>query len=168
MYYMPMRSKCYFGVHKVEYLGHYISGDGISTDPKKVAAVWEWPVPKTVKQLRGFLGLTGYYRRFIKGYGQIAQPLAALFKSSGNLKWTTEADAAFKSLKVAMTEAPVLAMPDFSQEFIIETDASGNGIGAVLMQHGRPIAFISKALAVKHQSLSAYDKEMFAILFAVR
>ena len=91
-------------------------------------------MPKIVKQLRGFLGLTSYYRRFVKGYRQIAQPLVALYKSSGILKWTTEADAAFKSLKVAMTKARALAMPNFSQEFIIKTDAFGNEIGAVLMQ----------------------------------
>ena len=112
--------------------------------------------------------MTGYYRRFIKNYGKIAQPLNMLCKSSGSLKWTPEAEEAFVQLKKAMTEAPLLALPDFSQDFVIETDASGNGIGAVLMQQGHPIAYISKALSIKHQALSAYDKEMFAILFAVR
>ena len=91
------------------------------------------------------MGLTGYYRRFIKNYGKIAQPLNMLCKSSGSLKWTLKAEEAFVQLKKAMTEAPLLALPDFSQDFVIETDASGNGIGAVLMQQGHPIAYISKA-----------------------
>ena len=162
------KSKCCFGVRQVEYLGHYISSGGVTTDPKKIEAVINWPVPKTVKQLRGFLGLTGYYRRFVKDYGKIAQPLTALCKTNAALKWSDEADKAFQKLKRVMTATPVLALPDFTMEFVIETDASGSGIGAVLMQQGHPLAFISKALSVKHQALSAYDKEMFAILFAVK
>ena len=162
------KSKCCFGVRKVEYLRHYISGKGVSIDPKKLTAVVNWPILRTVKQLRGFLGLTGYYRRFVRDYGKIAQPFTILCKASGSLKWDGKADAAFKELKQAMIEAPVLSLPDFSQEFVIETDASRNGIGAVLMQQGHPIAFISKALSEKHQQLSAYDKELFAILFAVK
>ena len=162
------RSKCCFGVQQVEYLGHYISGDGVATDPKKIEAVVQWPVPKNVKQLRGFLGLTGYYRRFVRDYGKIAQPLTVLCKSSSSFPWNETATTAFERLKEAMTNALVLSLPDFSQDFTIETGASGNGIGAVLMQQGHPIAFISKALSAKHQALSAYDKEMFAILFAVK
>ena len=162
------KSKCCFGVQQVEYLGHYISGEGVSTDPRKVEAVKNWLVPKTVKEVRGFLGLTGYYRRFVKDYGKIAQPLTSLCKANGPFQWIGEADIAFQRLKLAMIEAPVLALPDFAQDFIVETDASGMGIGAVLMQKGHPIAFISKALSSKHQSLSVYDKEMFAILFAVK
>ena len=162
------RSKCCFGVSQVEYLGHFISREGVSTDPKKVEAVLNWPIPRTVKQLRGFLGLTGYYRRFVKDYGKLAQPLTRLCKTSGGLEWSEEADKAFNQLKWAMTKAPVLVIPDYNQEFVVETNASGNGIGAVLMQQGHPIAFISKALSPKHQSLSVYDKEMFAVLFAVK
>ena len=108
------RFKFYFGVLQVEYLGHFISGKGVSTDPRKVEAVENWPVPKTVKQLRGFLGLTGYYRRFIKGYGKLAQPLTTLCKGSGSIKWTEVEDTTFNELKRAMTAAPVLALPDFS------------------------------------------------------
>ena len=117
----------------------------MSTDPRKVEAVKNWPVLKTVKEVRGFLGLTGYYRRFVKDYGKIAQPLTSLCKANGPFQWNGEADIAFQRLKLAMIEAPVLALPDFAQDFIVETDASGMGIGAVLMQKGHPIAFINKA-----------------------
>ena len=114
------------------------------------------------------MGLTGYYRRFIQNYGRLAQPLTALCKVSGSIKWSEKAELAFLALKEAMTAAPVLALPDFSQTFVIETDASSKGIGAVLMQQGHPIAFINKTLSEKHQKLSTYDKEMFAILFIVK
>ena len=90
-------------------------------------------MPNTIKQLRGFLGLTGYYRRFVKDYRKMAQSLTALCKSTGSLKWTEKADKSFNQLKIAMTNTPVLALPDFNQEFVIETDVSGNEIGAILM-----------------------------------
>ena len=94
--------------------------------------------------------MTRYYRRFFQSYGKIAQPLTSLCKGTGVLRWTEEADRAFKQLKEAMTTAPMLTLPDFSKNFIIDTDASGSGISTVLMQKGHPIAFISKALSVKH------------------
>ena len=114
------------------------------------------------------MGLIGYYNRFVQTYGKITQPLTTLCMSTGALRWTAEADKAFVELKRVMTTAPVLALPNFSQEFIIETDASGNSIGAVLMQQCHPVVFISKALSSKHQALSSYDKEMLAILFVIK
>ncbi|GJU14800.1 retrotransposon-related protein [Tanacetum coccineum] len=117
------QSKCSFVVKKVEYLRHVITGEGVATDPSKIEEIKNWPVPSTLKQLRGFLGLSGYYRRFIKSYA------------------------------MGMMETLVLGLPDFNQEFVIETDASGTGIGAVLCQNGHPLAYLSKTLSIKHQSL---------------
>nr|CAN62821.1 hypothetical protein VITISV_013041 [Vitis vinifera] len=160
-------NKCFFGHSSIEYLGHVISSGGVYTDPQKVVAVRDWPTPITLKQLRGFLGLTGYYRRFVKDYGKIAKPLTDLLKKDA-FHWTEGSNQAFMALKQAMITAPVLALPNFSKEFIIETDASGQGIGAVLMQEGHPIAYISKALSDRFQTLSTYEKEMLAILMAIK
>ncbi|KAJ0856477.1 putative nucleotidyltransferase, Ribonuclease H [Helianthus annuus] len=161
------RSKCSFAGSSIEYLGHVISRDGVSTDPTKVEVVKNWPTPISVKQLRGFLGLTGYYRRFISSYGTIAKPLTNLLQKDA-FKWNDEAQKAFEALKSAMLQAPVLALPDWTQEFIVETDASSKGLGVVLMQGKHPIAFVSKALSPKQCALSVYEKELLAILLAVK
>ncbi|XP_059281040.1 uncharacterized mitochondrial protein AtMg00860-like [Lycium ferocissimum] len=118
------KSKCDFGVLKIDYLGHVISEGVVAMDQHKLDVVSQWPEPKTLKGLRGFLGLTGYYRRFIQGYGVIARPLHDLLKK-GSFHWNQEATIAFEKLKKALTSAPVLTLPDFSKEFTVETDASG-------------------------------------------
>lgn len=159
-------SKCTWAQPQVDYLGHIIAADGVRADPEKISAMLSWPLPTTPKQMRGFLGLTGYYRRFICGYGRIAAPLTAMLRKN-NYIWTEAARKAFEELKSAMTQAPVLALPDFTKPFVVECDASGNGIGAVLMQGGRPIAFLSKALAERKKQWSTYEREMFAIVYAV-
>ncbi|GKA72090.1 gypsy/ty3 retroelement polyprotein [Tanacetum coccineum] len=117
------KSKCYFVVPQVEYLGHIILAQGVSTDLSKIEAMQKWPIPSTRKQLRGFLGLTGYYRRFIKDYASISQPLVALTKKDA-FKWNPSAELAYHKLKEAMVQALVLALPNFDQEFMVETDAN--------------------------------------------
>lgn len=161
------QSKCAFGQTQIEYLGHVVSKEGVSADPSKLQAIVDWPVPKSVKALRGFLGLAGYYRKFVPNYGKISGPLTQLTKKDG-FHWTPEATAACHQLKQLMLSPQVLALPDFTQTFVIESDASGNGIGAVLQQNGKPIAFTSKALGPRNQALSAYEREMMAIIHAIK
>lgn len=120
-------SKCDFDVAKIKYLGHYIEAGGVSTDPNKIKAVAEWPVPTNLKQLRGFLGLASYYRRFVKNFGTIARPLTALTKKE-TFMWSSEALDAFMELKEALCKALVLALPLFDKPFLVETDACSQGI----------------------------------------
>lgn len=160
-------SKCSFAQQQLSYLGHVISSDGISTDPAKIDAIVTWPLPSNTKELRSFLGLAGYYRKFVRHFGVISKPLTNLLRKNSLFIWTTEHDTAFSTLKSALQSAPVLSLPDFTKPFCIETDASGKGVGAVLMQDEHPIAFVSKALSSKTLGLSTYEKEYLVILLAV-
>ncbi len=160
-------SKCAFAQVELEYLGHIISAEGVRVDQRKIQAMLDWPWPKDITALRGFLGLTGYYRRFVKDYGLIAKPLTTMLKKGGFL-WTIQARKAFEDLKEAMTQTPVLALPDFSKPFEVYTDASGEGIGAVLVQERRPLAFISKALGPRKKAWSTYAREVLAVVHAVK
>lgn len=126
-----------------------------------------WPVPTNTKQLRGFLGLAGYYRKFIRNYGLISRPLTDLLKKNVQFQWTPQLQKCFQALKQVLVSAPVLALRDFSKEFTIETDASGCGIGVVLMLQGHPISYLSKALSKKSQALSTYEKECLAVILAI-
>eukprot|EP00253_Pinus_taeda_P033703 PITA_33703 len=131
--------------YKLEYLGHIVSHEGVKVEPRKVKVIKEWRIPTSIKHLRGFLELTRYYRKFVKNYGRIAAPITTLLKKDA-FSWTREATKAFEHLKEAMCQAPVLATPEFTKTFIVECDASGNGIGAILMQEERPIAFESRPI----------------------
>jgi hypothetical protein len=128
------KSKCIFGCTEIDYLGHLILAEGVKANGKKLSAMIEWPLPRNLKALRGFLGLTGYYRKFIKGYGSIAAPLIDLLKKNA-FSWRELVEQAFVALKKAATSPLVLVLPDFTKPFVIECDASRRGIGVVLMQN---------------------------------
>ncbi|XP_073354821.1 uncharacterized protein [Aegilops tauschii subsp. strangulata] len=160
-------SKCTFSQQEISYLGHVISDKGVAIDKSKIQVVQEWPQPQNVKELRGFFGLAGYYRKFVRFFGVLSKPLTEMLKKGVIFIWTPTAEAAFSALKQALVQAPVLALPDFRKQFVVETDASATGIGAVLMQGGHPVAYLSKALAPRNLGLSAYEKECLALLLAI-
>ncbi|PNX95310.1 hypothetical protein L195_g018500 [Trifolium pratense] len=160
-------AKCKFGCKNVDYLGHIISGEGVSVDPEKIRCILEWPEPKSVKGVRGFLGLTGYYRKFIKNYGKLVKPLTELTKKD-SFKWSSEEREAFQHMKSVMASPPVLALPNFDLPFEVECDAAGRGIGAVLMQNKQPIAYFSKALSAGNLAKSVYEKELMALVLCIQ
>ena len=165
------KEKCLFAQHQVEYLGHVISYDGISVDQRKIRAIEKWPRPANQKDLQRWLGLCGYYRKFIYGYAEITFPLGELVKEKVPWIWTNIEDRAFNLLKLALQQAPVLSLPNYAQTFFVTTDASGKCVGAVLSQPNennddKPIAFLSKKLSETEQRWPAYEQELFAIKLA--
>jgi len=166
-------SKCTFAAPKVSYLGHVISAEGIFPDPTKVEAVQNLLSPKSVKDVMSFLGLAGYYRRFVRGFATVAAPLTDLTKHDRRFDWTTECEQAFQTLKTLISSAPVLKYPRFDREFIIQTDASDVGVGAVLSQLDgdgvkKPVAFASQSLSVRERNYSTTEKEAYAIVYTLR
>ncbi|TYK19860.1 Retrotransposable element Tf2 [Cucumis melo var. makuwa] len=141
--------------------------EGVEVDPEKIKAITDWPKPTNVRETRGFLGLTGYYRKFVHHYGTLAAPLTQLLKKGG-FNWNSEAEQAFEKLKRAMISLTVLALPMFDKPFEIETDASGYGVGAVLIQNKRPIALYSHTLAIKDRGRPVYKRELMAVVLAVQ
>jgi hypothetical protein len=135
-------------------------------DPKNIEAMQDWPHPKTLKILRGFLGLIGYYHKFVKNCGKIAAPLTALLKNN-SFSWTPTATQTFQTLNMAMCTTPVPTLPNFTKTFVLECDALGKGIGVVLMQEGRPLAFNNKQMSEQNLGKSIYEKEMLVILHVV-
>ena len=166
-------SKCRFAQAEVEYLGHVVSAEGVKTDPRKTKAVQEYPVPSNVKQLRQFLGLTNYYRRFVKDYAKIAGPLHELTrKTSRGFHWGPSCQQAFEILKKKLTSSPILAYPDFSLPFLLQTDASDTAIGAVLsqVQEGQEhvIAYWSRRLDKPERNYSTVEREALAAVAALK
>jgi hypothetical protein len=161
-------AKCHLLQKQVGYLGHVVSKDGIHTDPAKIDAVRDWPIPVTVTQLRSFLGLASYYRRFIKNFAEIASPLHRLTEKKAEFKWSSECDEAFQRLKQALISAPVLAYPQVTGDFIVDTDASAFAIGGVLsqVQDGmeKPIAYGSKSLKKAERNYCVTRRELLAVV----
>lgn len=150
------------------FLGHIISRDGISVDQSKVEAVRNWVIPKNASEIRSFLGLAGYYRKFIKGFSSILVPLTSLTKKSAKYVWSSDCQRSFDQLKKALTSAPILAMPVQHEEFVVFTDASLLGLGAVLMQCGKVIAYASRQLKIHEKNYPTHDLELAAVVFALK
>ncbi|GBN48060.1 Transposon Ty3-G Gag-Pol polyprotein, partial [Araneus ventricosus] len=163
--------KCRFFQKEVTYLGHVISAEGVKTDPGKIKAVVDWPRPETIHDLRSFLGLCTYYRRFVKNFSTIARPLHKLTETKSNFNWTEECEKSFNSLKQALTSSPILTYPRTNKDFILDTDASNEGIGAVLSQNigneERVIAYFSKSLGKPERNYCVTRKELLAIVKSI-
>ncbi|KAK1648955.1 hypothetical protein QYE76_066760 [Lolium multiflorum] len=156
--------KCTFCKDKVIFLGYVVSQHGVEVDESKIEAIQNWPTPMNVSQVRSFHGLAGFYRRFVPNFSTIAAPLNDLTKKGVVFEWGAAQDHAFDELKRLLTSAPLLALPDFNKQFEIECDASGIGIGGVLMQEGRPIAYFSEKLSGAKLNYPIYDKELYALI----
>jgi hypothetical protein len=161
-------SKCEFWLKSVKFLGHTISQDDISVDPSKVQEVMDWKLPKFVHQIRSFLGLAGYYRRFIPDFSRIAKPMTELFKKGVKFVWSEACEKAFHTLRQHLTSAPVLVQPDNSKPFEVFCDASGTGLGCVLMQEGRVIAYASRALRPDEINYPTHDLVLVAVVHALK
>ncbi|KAM1370587.1 hypothetical protein ACFX2F_041029 [Malus domestica] len=161
-------NKCQFWLTEVAFLGHVVSAQGIQVDPQKIAAVENWEQPRTVTKVRSFLGLAGYYRRFVQDFSMIALPLTKLTRKDVKFEWDENCERSFQQLKYCLTHAPVLVLPDDSGNFEIYSDASLNGLGCVLMQHNRVIAYASRQLKNHERNYPTHDLELAAIVFALK
>ena len=137
-------SKCEFWLEEVSFLGHVISKGGIAVDPAKADAVQQWEAPKTVTEIKSFLGLAGYYRRFIEGFSKIALPMTRLTQKGQVFLWDSKCEESFQKLKERLTTAPVLILPNPNEPFVVYCDASKQGLGGVLMQHGKIVSYASR------------------------
>lgn len=164
--------KCEFLKKEVTYLGHVLGPNGVKVDPEKIRAVKEFPTPKNQKNVRQFLGLSGFYRRFVKDYAKIARPLFDLLKKDAIFHWTTSCKQSFEFLKNELCKSPILVFPDFGKEYLLFTDASKDAIGGLLAQgtikKNNPIAYWSRALKGAEQNYSTYEKEALAIADAIK
>lgn len=161
-------SKCEFWLREVVFLGHVVSGEGISVDSKKVEAIIDWERPKNVSEVRSFLGLAGYYRRFVEGFSQIATPLSRLTRKDLKFVWDEKCENSFQELKRRLTSAPVLTLPTSGKEFVVFSDASRQGLGCVLMQDGKVIAYASRQLKKHELNYPTHDLELAAVVFALK
>ena len=161
-------SKCEFWLSRVGFLGHVVSADGIYVDPQKEEAVTNWEQPTTVTEVRSFLGLAGYYSRFIEGFSKIAGPLHCLTRKGVKFEWTDRCEESFQTLKEKLTSAPVLTLPEGNEGFEVYSDASRQGLGCVLMQHRRVMAYASRQLKKHELNYPTHDLELAAVIFALK
>jgi hypothetical protein len=161
-------SKSAFWLEEIKFLGHVLSAKGIAVDPSKVKDILEWKPPTTVQQVRSFLGLAGYYRRFIPDFSKLVKPITSLLKNDTKFNWSLKCNEAFKQLKVLLTTAPVLAQLDIEKPFDVYCDASGSGLDCVLMQEGRVIAYASRQLRWHEEHYPTHDLELAAVVHALK
>ncbi|KAA3466375.1 DNA/RNA polymerases superfamily protein [Gossypium australe] len=161
-------SKSEFWLREVGFLGHIVSGDGIRVDSGKISAIVEWKPPRNVSEVRSFLGLAGYYRRFVKGFSMIASPMTKLLHKDVKFGWTEKCQQSFERLRTLLTEASILVQPESGKEFVVYSDASFNGIGCVLMQEGKVVAYASRQLKPHEKNYPTHDLELAAIFFALK
>ncbi|XP_027171567.1 uncharacterized protein LOC113771150 [Coffea eugenioides] len=161
-------SKCEFWLTEISFLGHRVSEDGIAVDPAKVEAVMSWKQPETPTEVRSFLGLAGYYRRFIQDFSKIAGPMTELTKKGAKFVWTPKCESSFQELKKRLTSAPVLVLPDGGEGYAVHSDASRAGLGCVLMQMGKVVAYASRRLKPHEQNYPTHYLELAAVIFALK
>ncbi|GJU43942.1 putative reverse transcriptase domain-containing protein [Tanacetum coccineum] len=161
-------SKCEFWIPKVQFLGHVIDSQGIHVDPAKIESIKDWASPKTPTEIRQFLGLAGYYRRFIEGFSKIAKSMTKLTQKKVKFDWGDKQEAAFQLLKEKLCSAPILALPEGAENFIIYCDASHKGLGVVLMQNEKVIAYASRQLKIHEKNYTTHDLELGAVVFALK
>ncbi|GJS73254.1 putative reverse transcriptase domain-containing protein [Tanacetum coccineum] len=161
-------SKCEFWIPKVQFLGHVIDSQGIHVDPAKIESIKDWASPKTPTEIRQFLGLAGYYQRFIEGFSKIAKPMTKLTQKKVAFEWGDKQEAAFQTLKHKLCSAPILALPQGAENFIVYCDASHKGLGAVLMQNEKVIAYASRQLKIHEKNYTTHDLELGAVVFALK
>ncbi|GJT51453.1 putative reverse transcriptase domain-containing protein [Tanacetum coccineum] len=161
-------SKCEFWIPKVQFLGHVIDSEGIHVDPSKIESVKDWASPKSPTEIHQFLGLAGYYRRFIEGFSKIVKPMTKLTQKKVKFVWGDKQEAAFQLLKQKLCSAPILALPEGSEDFIAYCDASKKGLGVVLMQREKVIAYASRQLKIHEKNYTTHDLELGAVVFALK
>ncbi|KAL4346328.1 hypothetical protein GQ457_17G011190 [Hibiscus cannabinus] len=160
--------KTTFRTREVVFLGHVVSSEGIRVDPKKVEAIVNWKQPTSVTEIRSFLGLAGYYRRFVSGFSKVVAPLTKLLQKGVKYEWSDARQQAFEKLKEALINAPVLTQPVSGKEFVVYSDASYVCLGCVLMQEGRVVAYASRQLKVHEKNYPTHDMELAAVVFALK
>ena len=161
-------SKCEFWLSEVSFLGHVISKNGIAVDPTKVEAVSQWEAPKNASEIRSFLGLAGYYRKFIEGFSKLALPLTKLTRKGQMFVWDVECEKGFQELKRRLTSAPILILPNPTKSFVVYCDASLMGLGGVLMQDKQVVAYASRQLKVHERNYPTHDLELAAVVFVLK
>ncbi|GJW46600.1 hypothetical protein Tco_0078246 [Tanacetum coccineum] len=161
-------SKCEFWIPKVQFLGHVIDSKGIHVDPVKIESIKDWASPKNATEIRQFLGLAGYYRRFIEGFSKIAKPMTKLTQKNVKFDWGEKEEAAFQLIKQKLCSAPILDLPKGSKNFIVYCDASHKGLGVVLMQNEKDIAYASRQLKIQEKNYTTHDLELGVVVFALK